>query len=343
MAYKEISPYATDEDALYSRFRSDKPTYAGTLDNDLTKLYEQITTRPGFKYDVGTDPLYQQYRDQYIQHGKLAMKDTMGQAAALTGGYGSSYGQSVGQQAYDAYLQSLSEAVPELYSAAYGRYQDEGNKLLQQYQMLGQQRDAEYGRYRDAMSDWESERAYQTQLENEEYNRRLAEENAAYSRQQQAYANLYALIGSTGYQPTDNELAATGMTRAAADALRAEYTRSITPTVTYSSGGGGGGRSSGSSSGNSTADIQRQLNAMGANLDVDGIWGPLTQAAYEKYMGGGDRTVNVNGKQTTLNSYGEVRTGNNPTRGETARAAQQAYSSGQITYAEYKTIMNTVR
>ena len=26
---------------------------------------------------------------------------------------------------------------------------------------------------------------------------------------------------------------------------------------------------------------------MGANLDVDGIWGPLTEAAYNQYMGGG--------------------------------------------------------
>lgn len=35
-------------------------------------------------------------------------------------------------------------------------------------------------------------------------------------------------------------------------------------------------------------DLQRKLNAAGANLVVDGIWGPLTQAAYEKY---GDQTV----------------------------------------------------
>ena len=42
------------------------------------------------------------------------MKDTMGQAAALTGGYGSSYAESSAQQQYDAYLQQLGDIVPEL-------------------------------------------------------------------------------------------------------------------------------------------------------------------------------------------------------------------------------------
>lgn len=31
--------------------------------------------------------------------------------------------------------------------------------------------------------------------------------------------------------------------------------------------------------------MQRQLNSKGANLTVDGVWGPQTQAAYDKYYG----------------------------------------------------------
>ena len=73
---------------------------------------------------------------------------------------------------------------------------------------------------------------------------------------------------------------------------------------------------------------------MGAGLDVDGIWGPLTEAAYNKYMGGG-----VNG---TLNSYGEVKYGDKPTRGEVAREAQRAYAAGEITFQQYKTIIASV-
>lgn len=37
---------------------------------------------------------------------------------------------------------------------------------------------------------------------------------------------------------------------------------------------------------NRTLDMQKKLNAMGAHIAEDGKWGPKTQAAYDKYMGG---------------------------------------------------------
>ncbi|MBQ0166877.1 MAG: hypothetical protein KBT02_07225 [Treponema sp.] len=271
-----------------------KPVYAGSFDSQLQSIFDKISNREPFQYDVNADPLYQAAKDNYIQQGKLAMKDTMGQAAALTGGYGSTYGQQVGQQAYDAHLKDLGAVIPELYGMAYDMYRDKGDDLLTQYGLIGDMRDTEYGRYRDSLDDWNYEQEVARQKEETEYNRRIDEEKTAYSRQQQAYANLVALIKASGYQPTDQELAAAGLTRAAANSLANEYTRSITPVVTPSSGGSsGGGRSSGGSSGggsgydSSVAAIQQQLNAMGAGLSVDGIWGPLTQAAYDKYMGGG--------------------------------------------------------
>ena len=80
---------------------------------------------------------YQQYKDHYTQLGKKAMQDTMGQAAALTGGYGSSYTQNVGQQAYISYMQQLGDVVPGLYKLAYDRYQDQGDQLYKTYQSWG--------------------------------------------------------------------------------------------------------------------------------------------------------------------------------------------------------------
>ena len=51
----------------------------------------------------------------------------------------------------------------------------------------------------------------------------------------------------------------------------------------YSSGysGGGGGYDA------DIAALQQELNARGANLTVDGVWGPKTAAAYEQYLGSG--------------------------------------------------------
>lgn len=287
-----------------------KPSYAGTFDSQLADLFERISNRPKFSYDVNADPLYEQYKDKYIQGGKLAMRDTMGKAAGLTGGYGSSYGQAVGQQAYDAYLQDLSAVIPELYGMAYDQYKDEGDELLKQYGLVGDQRDTEYSRYRDDLGDWERDREYQRQVETEEYNRRIAEEQTAYNRQrdaetrkQQLYANLYAAIKASGYTPSDAELATAGMSREQAAALAAEFQRGVDLEnrnqalkewqigMQVYGGGGGGGYSGGGGGGYSysgdTLAIQRQLNAMGAGIAEDGLWGPETQAAYDAYMGGG--------------------------------------------------------
>lgn len=110
-------------------------TYTPQYDTQINELFNKLLNRESFSYDTETDPLYKLYREQYINQGRLAMQDTMGQAAALTGGYGSSYSQAVGQQQYDAYLQKLNSVVPELYQLAYSRYQDEGDELKDQYNM----------------------------------------------------------------------------------------------------------------------------------------------------------------------------------------------------------------
>ena len=128
--------------------------YQSQWDGELTELYNRIANRKPFSYDIGTDPVYQQYREQYQRQGRLAMQDTMGQAAALTGGYGSTYGEQVGQQAYNAYLQNLNDVVPDLYNAAYNRYRDEGTDLYNQYGLLSDRENQAYSRYRDAVNDY---------------------------------------------------------------------------------------------------------------------------------------------------------------------------------------------
>lgn len=130
--------------------------------NQLDDTLNKILNREKFSYDLNGDALYQQYKDQYIQNGKMAMMDTMGQAQAMTGGYGNSYAQSVGQQAYQGYLQQLNDKVPELYQLAYDQYNQEGQDLYNQYALLNEQNELAYSKYRDAMSDWQADRDYLT-------------------------------------------------------------------------------------------------------------------------------------------------------------------------------------
>jgi hypothetical protein len=48
-----------------------------------------------------------------MNSGKSAMQDTIGQASALTGGYGSTYATSAGNQAYNAFIEDAYNNLPE--------------------------------------------------------------------------------------------------------------------------------------------------------------------------------------------------------------------------------------
>lgn len=248
--------------AMLREAKANKPSYAGTWDDELTSVYEEITNRDKFQYDINADMLYQNMKDQYVQQGQMAMKDTMGQAAALTGGYGNTYGQQVGQQAYDAHLLQLNEQIPDFYNMALQQYIAEGDQLMQQYGMLGEMADREYGRYQDDLNQyWQNidyltgeantayDRGYENwynglqlgmQAEDREYERQFAEEERRYGRQNDAYDRLFTLITGTGYTPTPEELARAGMSEAEAKALLKLY---------GGSSGGSPGKSPGKSPG----------------------------------------------------------------------------------------------
>lgn len=136
--------------------------YESKWQGQINEMIDRILNREKFTYDINSDALYQQYADQYKNLGKLAMQDTMGQAAAMTGGYGSSYAQSVGQQAYQGYLSQLNEMVPELYGMALDQYNREGQEMYNQYGLLSDQEQQDYGRYRDSYNQWLAERDYAT-------------------------------------------------------------------------------------------------------------------------------------------------------------------------------------
>ena len=155
--YQE-SDAVTQAQALLNQQMANKPgAYNSAWQGQLDDVIGQILNRDKFSYDLNADALYQQYANQYMNQGKMAMMDTMGQAAAMTGGYGNSYAQSVGQQAYQGYMQQLNDMIPDLYQMALNQYLMEGDALYDQYAMLGAQEEQDYDRHRDEMGDWQTE------------------------------------------------------------------------------------------------------------------------------------------------------------------------------------------
>lgn len=251
------------------------PTYKGTYDQQIKDMYDKIANREKFSYDLNADALYNQYKDQYTAQGKMAMMDTMGQAAALTGGYGNSYAQNVGQQAYQGYLQKLNDVVPELYGMALNQYNQEGDRLVQQYGMLGDMADTEYGRYQDDLAKYWQNLSFQKQQADDAYNR-------GFAQWQSAYENAYQ---------ASRDQAADAQWQKEFDEAKRQYDQAYAMQKSAASSSSKSSSSSSSSGkttrdwgydthGYSTSDIKKLQKAAG--IDVDGVWGPQTQKAWEE-------------------------------------------------------------
>lgn len=242
--------------AYLQQVQSRRPgAYQSRWDAELDSLYDQITNRKPFQYDLNQDALYQQYKEQYQRLGRTAMQDTMGQAASLTGGYGSTYAEQVGQQTYNAYLQSLNDIVPELYDRAYGRYQDEGQDLYNRYGLVSDRESMDYSKYRDTVSDYYNDLADARSAYDSEWNKDYTQWSDQLSYWQQKAAQEQAYWQS-------QQKAAGG------------------------SGGSGGGRAGSSGTGSGKGYIDNTYNSGGAGGAMAQTYNQLKRGMTEWIMAG---------------------------------------------------------
>lgn len=209
-------------------WENNKPTeYESKYSEKIDAILNDILNRPDFSYDLSSDPLYQQYRELYVQNGKKAMMDTIGQATALTGGYNNSYAETVGSQAYQEYLNELNGIALDLRDRAYDEYQDEEDRLiddvtllrnldgddyekylgmLEQYysdgdyllEKLVSMSDAEFEEFLSEVEAWESDRdyefkKYQDKLDRDEFEKEMAFKKAEAQREQANADREYSL------------------------------------------------------------------------------------------------------------------------------------------------------
>lgn len=177
--------------------------YQSQWQPQISSAVNDYLNRDPFQYNVNEDALFQQMKDMYVLQGQRAMMDTMGQSAAMTGGYGNSWSQGAGQQAYQGYMQQLNDSIPDLYQMALNQYMNEGNVMAQNIGMMMDQESLDYNRYRDQIAD-----------------------------QEDAYNKLVALMENYDYIPTAEEMAAAGMPESHMQAIMRDYLASL-------QGGGG--------------------------------------------------------------------------------------------------------
>lgn len=314
-SYKQ-SDAVSQAQALLNQQLSKKPgAYQSAWQTQLDEAMKKILNREKFSYDLNGDALYQQYKDQYILQGQQAMMDTMGQAAALTGGYGNSYAQTAGQQAYNAHLQELNDIIPELYQMALSKYQMEGDVLYNQAALIAQQEEQDYGRYRDQVGDWQSE---VSRLQDQYYTERdydygkYVDDRSYQYQQDRDKVSDEQWAQSFQYQQ-DRDAVADEQWQAEFDEAKRQYDQAYALENGGSSGSGSSSDGDSSDDGNTTgsnynadtAAIQKMLQEAGYDIVVDGIWGPKTQAAYEDYQNGGKGPAGSGGDGDKL-TYSDV-------------------------------------
>ena len=217
------------------------------------RINSRLDAMENWNYDPLQDASYRALAKVYNQRGNTAAKDTMGQVAALNGGYGSSYAATAAAQQRSIYNQELASKIPELEQNAWGRNRDVLSALREAD-------DTDYGRYRDTVADsqWKYGMDYQ------KYRDSVADSQwqSTFDWQKTMDTRNYKLDKST--TKWNNR-----MTKAQIQALK--------KNSKSGGGGGGGGRRSGgggggsyggggtSSSGSKAADAYKTANSKAQN------------------------------------------------------------------------------
>lgn len=142
-AYNQAMAYTNQ---LLAQLSSGRTSYT----DQINSLMDTINNRAAFSYDPDTDPLFQQYLASSMESGKTAMQDTMAQASALTGGYGSTYATAAANGAYNNFIQDAYNNLPEYYQTALDTYNSETSNLYNKLGMYNTADQIEYDRLANA-------------------------------------------------------------------------------------------------------------------------------------------------------------------------------------------------
>ena len=130
--------------------------YGGLIDEAAKK----ILNGEKFSYDIAADPVYASLREKAERNRRRAIDNAAASAAALTGGYGNSYGVTSAEAASAKIYDNLNGVIPSLLDAAYKRWQGERDAERDRLKALMSLEDSDYGRYRDSVSDAKDEKNY---------------------------------------------------------------------------------------------------------------------------------------------------------------------------------------
>lgn len=143
----------------------------------ISAKLDALLNRTPFSYDAASDPLYQQYRKQYTREADRSAEDVLGKAAVMTGGMPSTAAVAASQQASDYQMSRMTDKIPELQQLAYSMYQDKLSGDRADLNTLIGLEDNNYNR-------WLADRNYIYQLARDQVGDQQTADALAYQKQQ---------------------------------------------------------------------------------------------------------------------------------------------------------------
>ena len=245
--------------------------------------------------------------------GKTAMQDTMGQAAALTGGYGSTYATAAANQQYNAFIEDAYNNLPEYYQLALDAYRMQGEDMYNQLAMMTeadanefdrlyntfnanasyaqQLYENEYGEYIDSLNNEWREKEYD--LSKEQYASDLEFKYASMAQDKEMYesdlkykydalaqdqaqfnAQMAAKKTSSGSSGSSSSKKSSSSGTGKVDTLTNAEVNAIKSAYTEAGGGESG-----------DAAVDAYLSAIGKNnVDPDAVWTILSGISMEEEL-----------------------------------------------------------
>lgn len=215
MAYTPSATVKKREEDYYAHLKNKPAEFSSENTAKANQALDNYINRGDFNYNPATDTGYQAARKQYVRGGQQAMKDTLGTATELTGGYDNSYAQAAAQQTYNGYMAELASLMPQYEQTAYGRWQDQGNQLLNYYDIYKNAEAQDYAMHQDKMNAYNADAdrlygqymdaynadygAYQNAVANDQWERTFAHNTAmdnasATAAQTKANADYYSAL-----------------------------------------------------------------------------------------------------------------------------------------------------
>lgn len=131
-------------------------TYDGSSkEREIDSQEKRLQEMTYDKFTQGNE--YAELLDKYTKAGNRAMEDTVGSIAARTGGMASSYAAAAGTEAFNRYMEGLSEESRALYEQEYAR---EKERLM----LLKDEENQAYQRFLDNIGLQKTERDHNLQV-----------------------------------------------------------------------------------------------------------------------------------------------------------------------------------